>query len=384
MNLLKATLLLISSLTVMAGATVAPALPMMRDFFSDYPNADLLTRLVITMPALFIALFSPVAGWLLDTYSKKKLLLITILIYALAGASGLLLNNLYHILISRAVLGIAVSIIMTGATALVGDYLEGKERMEFLGMQGAFMAFGGTIFVSIAGYLAGMSWRYPFGVYLAALLIFGLSAKVLYEPKKEAVDQNMAGGEKQSEKNIRPLQYLIYSTIFLGMVLFYIIPVQSPFLLEELGAKKGLMTSMGLIVGTFCAAVASFFYNHIKRRLHFHQIYAILFFMFGAGFICIGFTESIGQVIVYTAFACAGIGLLMPNTSLYLLSLSQAHNRGRIMGGMTGAVFLGQFCSPIALQPIVNQVGLLEAHIYAGGFSVLLGLLYLFYYLQKR
>ena len=263
MNLLKATLLLISSLTVMAGATVAPALPMMRDFFSEYPNADLLTRLVITMPALFIALFSPVAGWLLDTYSKKKLLLITILIYALAGASGLLLNNLYHILISRAVLGIAVSIIMTGATALVGDYLEGKERMEFLGMQGAFMAFGGTIFVSIAGYLAGMSWRYPFGVYLAALLIFGLSAKVLYEPKKEAVDQNMAGGEKQSEKNIRPLQYLIYSTIFLGMVLFYIIPVQSPFLLEELGAKKGLMTSMGLIVGTFCAAVASFFYNHI-------------------------------------------------------------------------------------------------------------------------
>lgn len=384
MNLLKATLLLISTLTVMAGATVAPALPMMRDFFTDYPNADLLTRLVITMPALFIALFSPVAGWLLDTYSKKKLLLITMLVYALAGASGLVLNNLYHILVSRAVLGIAVSIIMTGATALVGDYLEGKERMEFLGMQGAFMAFGGTVFVSIAGYLAGLSWRFPFAVYLAAFLILGLAARVLYEPKNTEESGGNREASRQENKNIRPLQYLIYTTIFFGMLLFYIIPVQSPFLLAQLGAEKGIMTSLGLIVGTFCAAVASFFYNRIKRWLHFNQIYAILFFMFGLGFIFIGFTQSVTQVVIYTAFACAGIGLLMPNTSLYLLSLSQAHNRGRIMGGMTGAVFLGQFFSPIALQPIVNQVGLSAAHIYAGGFSIFLSLLFFFYYLKKR
>lgn len=384
MNLIKTTLLLISTLTVMAGATVAPALPMMRDFFQDYPNADLLTRLVITMPALFIALFSPVAGWLLDNYSKKRLLLVTIAVYALAGASGLILNNLYHILISRAVLGIAVSIIMTGATALVGDYLEGKERIEFLGMQGAFMAFGGSVFVSVAGYLAGLSWRFPFGVYLAAFLILALAAKVLYEPQKHEAGESPSQTASGPRKDIRPLQYLIYTTIFFGMLLFYIIPVQSPFLLEQLGAKQGIMTSLGLIVGTFCAAVASFFYNRIKRWLHFNQIYSILFFVFGMGFLLIGSTSSITQVVAYTALACSGIGLLMPNTSLYLLSLSQPHNRGRIMGGMTGAVFLGQFFSPIALQPVVARVGLSEAHIYAGGFSILLGVGYFIYYLRTR
>lgn len=384
MNLLKATLLLISSLTVMAGATVAPALPAMRDFFQDYPNADLLIRLVITMPALFIAFFSPIAGWLLDNYSKKKLILATIVIYALAGASGLVLNNLYVILVSRAVLGIAVSVIMTGATALVGDYLEGKERMEFLGMQGAFMAFGGTVFVTIAGFLAGMNWRYPFGVYLAAFLVFALAAKVLYEPNAQEKKTDDSGEKLLHAQDIRFLQYLIYTTIFLGMLLFYVIPVQSPFLLEQLGAKKGIMTSLGLIFGTFFAAVSSFMYNRIKPHFHFNSIYAIVFLFCGVGFSMISISSSVGLVVVFTAFSCLGMGLIMPNTSLYLLSLSQPHNRGRIMGGMTGAVFLGQFFSPIALQPIIERVGLSEAHIYAGIFSLLIGLGFLFSTFWKK
>jgi len=384
MRLLKITLLLISSLTVMAGATVAPALPMMNDHFQNIPNAEFWTKLIITTPALFIALFSPIAGWMLDKFSKVKLILGFIILYALAGASGLVLDNIYWILVSRAFLGIAVSVIMTGATALVGDYLEGTERTDFLGMQGAFMAFGGTVFVTIAGYLAGISWRYPFGVYLLAFLILFLAWRVLYEPQKAEApsrDHKTKASEPDSSKSI---QYFIYSTIFVGMILFYIIPVQSPFLMRSLGAESGLMISLGLIMGTFFAAIASFFYNRVKKVFHFNQIYAILFTVFGLGFIGVGFAQTPIMVALATAFACMGIGWLMPNTSLYLLSLSKPHNRGRIMGGMTGAVFLGQFFSPIALQPIVGNVGLSEAHFFAGGFSILIGLVFFVLVIRKK
>lgn len=385
MNLLKLSLLLISSLTVMAGATVAPALPMMRDFFQDLPNADFLTRLVITTPALFIALSSPIAGWLLDHYSKKRLILGSMLIYALAGASGMILDNLYLILISRAILGITVSVIMTGATALVGDYLEGKERMEFLGIQGAFMAFGGTIFVSIAGFLAGMSWRFPFAVYLSALLILLLSARVLYDIPKDAPESSSEHAQAaQKDTKIGGLRYLIYTFIFFGMALFYIIPVQSPFLLRSLGASEGLMTSMGLIFGTFFAAVASFFYNRIKPYFHFNTIYAILFMLFGVGLYLVGISNTVFSVTLFTAIACMGIGLLMPNTSLYLLSLSNPANRGRVMGGMTAAVFLGQFCSPLLFQPLIEMSSLGPAHRYAGLFSFGIGGLFILNYFYRQ
>jgi hypothetical protein len=54
--LVKATLLLVSTLTVMAGATIAHSLPAMRQHFSEVPNADYWVRLILTVPALFIAI----------------------------------------------------------------------------------------------------------------------------------------------------------------------------------------------------------------------------------------------------------------------------------------------------------------------------------------
>lgn len=366
MRNIKIILLLISSLTVMAGAIIAPALPMITDHFADVPHRDLLTKLILTTPALFIALTSPFAGYALDRFGKVRLLLLSMAVYALAGASGLVLDNIYAILVGRAVLGIAVAFSMTGATALVGDYLEGDERSNFLGIQGAFMAFGGTIFVTVAGLLADMSWRYPFGVYLAAIVILALSAKILYEPQGDdasAADDTPANGIPWG--GLWP----VYLTVFLGMILFYVIPVQSPFLMRSLGAERGLAISSGLIGGTFLAATASFFYNRIKVHLYFNQIYAILFTAIGVGFALISLSGSVLTAALSTAIAGLGAGLLMPNTSLCLLSQSSPRNRGRIMSGMTGAVFLGQFFSPVAFQPLLQVINLQQAHLVAAIFS---------------
>ena len=52
--LTKITLILVSTLTVMSGATIAPSLPAMREYFAEVPHADYLVRLVLTLPALLI------------------------------------------------------------------------------------------------------------------------------------------------------------------------------------------------------------------------------------------------------------------------------------------------------------------------------------------
>jgi hypothetical protein len=46
----KISLLLISTLTVMSGATIAPSLPAMGEHFADVPNVDYLVRLALTLP----------------------------------------------------------------------------------------------------------------------------------------------------------------------------------------------------------------------------------------------------------------------------------------------------------------------------------------------
>ena len=61
--------------TVMAGATISPALPAIELAFADTSNATLLTQLALTMPALLITLSAPVAGILLDKIGRKPVLI---------------------------------------------------------------------------------------------------------------------------------------------------------------------------------------------------------------------------------------------------------------------------------------------------------------------
>ena len=56
------TLLLCSTLTVMAAATITPTLSAIAAHFAETPHAEFLTRLVLTLPALVIVLVAPLAG----------------------------------------------------------------------------------------------------------------------------------------------------------------------------------------------------------------------------------------------------------------------------------------------------------------------------------
>lgn len=130
----------------MAGATIAPALPAMQEQFNSVENAEFWVRLVLTIPGLFIVLGAFAAGALIDRYSKKKFLISCMIVYALAGSSGLFLDSLFAILAGRAIMGLGVAGIMTTVITLFSDYYSGNERARALGMQSSFMALGGVIF----------------------------------------------------------------------------------------------------------------------------------------------------------------------------------------------------------------------------------------------
>lgn len=103
-------------MTVMAAATLAPALPEMNRFFQDVPNAEFWVKLVLTMPALLIAIGAPFAGFLLDRWGRKPVLIAGLILYGLAGTSGFLPGSLFGILVGRALLGLAVAGVMSGFT----------------------------------------------------------------------------------------------------------------------------------------------------------------------------------------------------------------------------------------------------------------------------
>lgn len=67
---------------------------------------------------------------------------------------------------------------------------------------------------------------------------------------------------------------------------------------------------------------------------------------------------SIAQLFYSTAFIGIGFGLILVNTNSWFLSKVPAHKRGKASGVLASSFFLGQFSSPLLLEPIVHHYGI--------------------------
>jgi MFS family permease len=373
------TLLLASSLTVMAGATVSPALPAMQEHFATaIANPDTLTtlvKLVITLPALFIVIGSPIAGWIVDRFGRKPLLLTTAILYGLAGSSGLYLESLTWILVGRAVLGLAVAGVMVSATMLITDYYSGSARADFMGLQAGFMGLGGVVFLSLGGALAQQNWHYPFGIYLLAWLIVPLIIRFISEPDRHPITSpDMAGNVTKSQSMPIAILCLIYGLTTLSQMAFYLVPVQLPFFLTQLVQAIPSQSGMAIALCTLFSAIASVAYGKLKQRLEFVSFLPLIFGLMGIGYLLIGQSSQWLQVLVGLAIAGLGLGILMPNMSVWLSSVVSDEMRGRALGGLSTAMFLGQFLSPIVTQPLTKVLGLGQIYALTGGLLTIVAL----------
>ncbi|MGL5877161.1 MAG: MFS transporter [Xenococcaceae cyanobacterium] len=372
----KVTLLLASTLTVMAGATIAPSLPQMQKHFEGVENVELLVRLVLTVPALFIAIASSAIGVIVDRFGRKPLLIFSAAVYGLAGSSGFISNSLPSIILGRVFLGFAVAGIMVSATTLIADYYQGATRANFMGLQAAFMGFGGVLFLSAGGLVADLNWRNPFLIYLFAWLLLPLMVLNIYEPNRSPREKNSQLNDPNLEvKAPKKLLIFIYATALLTQIIFYLIPVQIPFYLKTLVNANASQSGLAIASCTLFSATASLNYGKIKQKLDFLSILAMSLGLIGVGYTLIGFGSNYAGVLFGLAIAGMGLGLLMPNLNLWVSSEVPDLIRGRVLGGLTTFFFLGQFLSPIATQPISKQLGLSFTYGLAGGLLLLLGLL---------
>jgi MFS family permease len=386
--LTKIALLASSSLTVMSGATIAPSLPAMQDHFASVANAQLWVRLVLTIPALFIVIGSPIAGIIVDRLGRKPLLVVSAVLYGLAGCSGFFLNSLFAILAGRALLGLAVAGVMVSATTLIADYYIGQARANFMGLQAGFMGLGGVIFLSAGGALAEANWRYPFLIYLFSWILLPLILVSIYEPNRTIPE--MLSGEKPkntslkntSSKNIsskntssatpKNLLILVYGITTLVQTVFYLIPVQLPFYLRNLNNATPAQSGQAIALCTLLSAFGSIMYGKVKARLDFVSILPFIFTFLGIGYTLIGFGKNLGVIMLGLAIAGVGLGLLMPNMTVWVSSTVPDAVRGVALGGLSTSLFLGQFLSPIIAQPVSMRIGLDMTYALSGGLLLVL------------
>ena len=360
----KITLLLIAMTTVMANVAIITTIPQLKNHFPELENIELLARLMITLPSLSIALLAPFLGHLIQRVGRKKSTLYALTFFAIFGSAGLFLDSIYSLLLSRALLGVAIAALMIVSTSLVGDYFEGEARHKFMGLQSAFNSIGGLLFVIGGGVLSDYNWRLPFSIYLIAVLLIPFVVKFLHEKVEH---KNF-----EIEKNINSNLLGIYFLAFFFMIIFYILPTQMPFLMINKFGASGTLTGSIIAMSFFFNAIGALFFVKLKRVLSFGQIYLVGLSIVGFGFICVGLLREINYFFAVTAILGFGGGIMMSNISIWMLHRAHHTKRIKSSGYLTSSLFLGQFISPILLHPIVSRYGVQEFFIIMGIFLIAL------------
>lgn len=356
---------------LLATAGLAPALPGMAAAFQDVPNAGLLVRMLLTLPALSGAAAAPFAGLLADRWGRKPVIVVALLLYGLVGSAGFVLDSLAGILVSRLLLGLAMAGLASGFLTLVADYFTGARLNQFLGYLGAFAGFAGVVFQALSGALADIGWRFPFLLHLVAFVILLGVLVSIDEPQVRAQAQPQSAAPERAALPFMAIG-LIYAVALVGIGAVFVLIVHLPFYLTSQAGVTNSQVGLALSLQALPAGFIALQYQRLRTRLSVQAIAAVAFLSLGINLVVAALTSSYALVVAGLLIGGIGLGLLPPNLIAWVAIVAPPAARGRAVGGLNTALFLGQFLSPLLTQPMIEQVGTAASFGVVGGLSLLM------------
>lgn len=345
-------LMLAAVMPTMAIVALVPVLPLLLREFADVPGSAVLVPMALTIPALCVALFSPVAGWMSDRVGRKRLLVGALVGYACFGVLPLFLHSLTTILAARVALGLTEAIIMTVATALVADYFEGERREHWVSIQIATASVSAIVLIAMGGALGeAFGSRGPFWLYLLALPVAIAGAAILFEPAKPGTTlRSPAEGTAT-----RGIAALVAITFGIGL-LFYTIIVQLGPVIEVTGVTSPAMIGLAGAAANLGVMVGSLLFGRLKA-LPGQRLLALGLPLVALGYVGLALSTAFYLTAASAVLVCVGSGLMLPTMLTWVLRRLPPETRGRGTGTWTGAFFLAQFVAPITAARLSGLLG---------------------------
>jgi MFS family permease len=352
-------LLLPITMAVMGISVLTPVVHLMLDQFKDIPNHEyLVIGGILTMPAIWVLLFSPLAGWMADRFGRRNLLVTSMLVYAVVGVAPTFLNNLYAIIASRIAVGICESIVMTVSTTLISDYYKGHARERWLASQTAVASVSALGIIYLGGQLGAMyGWRGPFYLYAYSVPLAFCVLAFIWEPT--AAERQAEGGaaDDAEYKEVPWRRILGICTITLiASISFYTVVTKNAEALVSLGvsdpAQIGLFTmlaSIGVPLGTFLFWGLS--------RLPIGWLLCVDFALLGVGFGWMGRATDPHSYAWGSFINQVGCGLVLPTMLVWATRGLAYKIRGRVNGMWQAAFAIGQFLSGMVVTLLSKQLG---------------------------
>lgn len=365
-------LLMVGSLTTMAGGIVAPILPEMVQQLQINPE---LAGILVSMHCLTIALFSPILGILADWVGRLRVLYPSLLIYALAGIAGAFLQNFWLLLLTRGLLGAASGGIAAASLGLLGSMYEGKKRSQALALATTTLTITGITDPLIGGWVGNSSWQNTFYLYGLALPYALLLALIFKEQSLPAKSEaNELGSKLYHVLGSRHAIKLLVALSLTSVAMYAVVIYAPMYLKATIGAGpvlNGIVLASRAIGAGFVSAFGT---NKLAQRFGAMQATALGFGLMCVTLATIPLLKILSWILLSAILFGAGFGIVLPSIYNALANLAPSQLRSSVLSAGIGVGFLGQFMSPILLGPVLGHIGLSAVFYTAAGIVAIAGL----------
>lgn len=339
---------------VLGNSMLVPILP---DMQQELNISRFQSSLVITLFSLAAGVFIPVLGFLSDRFTRKSIIIPSLIVYGAAGVLagfGAVWKSYTIIIIARAIQGMAAAGTAPIAMALVGDLYNGATESKALGLTEASNGTGKVLSPIIGSLLALIVWYASFFAFpLFCVLSLVAVIWLIKEPKKEKEPPKLKAYLKSILDILKQKGRWLITSFFAGSlglfilfgVLFYLSNIleKDPYNID--GVKKGLVLAIPLLgmVATSYTTGAVIKKNGILIR--WLMIIGLLL-MVASLASTIFFFKNLYVFIGLLTVSSIGTGLLLPCLNTLITGSVEKEQRGMITSLYNSLRFLGVAIGP--------------------------------------
>lgn len=310
-------------------------------------------QMMISTVALGLMLGAPVSGWILARAGTRGTLILSSVLYGIAGAGGMFLGNPNLLLASRFLTGFAAVILSTTCFWAIGtEYDEGRRARAF-GFATATSNATSIISVTVGGVLAQLGgWRLSFAqypVFACLALLLGLLSLRQVKPGGDGARQ------PRTPFFTRLLPFYLLATLL--FLILFMASTQFVFLLQADGVTSPTLRSIFLSTYTVVGALTGLAYGPIQKRLSMTGAFTLGLASMAAALALLGWSANPAGAAAGAVLIGVYIGILATYINHFVAEQTDAGSRGHALGMLMTFCYLGAFLNPPVLTPLGRWIG---------------------------
>lgn len=334
-----------------------PILVTLAAHFGGGEQGRRVAELASTLPFFGVILGGLVAGPMIERVGINRVLPFMLLLFALSGSSGLLLDSATALLGLRVVMGMSIGVMLTCCTVLIALGYHGAARARMNGILFGVGALFGVCLLIVSGYVAEeFGWRAPFALHAVVAAMFIVPALLLgrveHVPIRHA---HFAANMRRLKVVVLPC--LLAAALF---IMGFLYNVQMAFLMTESGIGEPHTIARVFSVQAVTVMIVSPLYGRFAHRFSLRGSLQLAFALHVFALIIGGLSDNVPLFVLTLMCGGCGTAIALPAIWSWVMRITPPDLVGRALGLVTMSLYLGGTISPIVLTPLRLMLGLRE------------------------